>query len=86
MLALKPIYSFHFFFFCYQWDLFRYPDLDCFQTMIKRLYKKDLEQVVYKYEVYRQALQKEIERRQQPAPPRALTTRALAELGDETSV
>ena len=54
--------------------------------MIKRLYKKDLEQVVYKYEVYRQALQKEIERRQQPAPPRALTTRALAELGDETSV
>ena len=53
--------------------------------MLKRLYKKDLEQVVYKYEEYRQALQREIERRQQQAP-RALTTRVLAELGDETSV
>lgn len=68
-----------------KWDLFRYADLDGFQTMLKRLYKKDLEQVVYKYEEYRQALQREIERRQQQVP-RVLTTRALAELGDETSV
>ncbi|XP_028409884.1 uncharacterized protein LOC114532550 [Dendronephthya gigantea] len=68
-----------------KWDLFRYPDLDCFQTMLKRLYKKDLEQVVYRYEERRQALQREIERRQQQGP-RTFTTRVLAELGDETSV
>ena len=66
--------------------MFRYADLDCFQTMLKRLYKKDLEQVVYKYEEYRQALQREIERREQQVTPRGLTTQALAELGNETSV
>ena len=61
--------------------------------MLKRLYKKDLEQVVYKYEEYRQALQREIERRKQQKEierrqqvPRAFSTRVLAELGDETSV
>jgi hypothetical protein len=62
--------------------------------MLKRLYKKDLEQVVYKYEEYRQALQREIERRKQQMEmerrqqqvPRAFSTRVLAELGDETSV
>lgn len=53
--------------------------------MLKRLYKKDLEQVVYKYEERRQALQREIERRQQQGP-RTFTTQVLAELGDETSV
>lgn len=72
--------------------MFRYPDLDCYQTMLKRLYKKDLEQVVYKYEEYRQALQREIERRKQiekielERVPRMFNTRVLAELGGETSV
>lgn len=33
--------------------------------MMNRLYMKDLERIVMKYEEYRQALQREMERRQQ---------------------
>ena len=54
--------------------MFRYPDLDCWQTMLKRLYKKELEQVVLWFEEYRIALYSELERQtllakqQQPQP------------------
>ena len=41
--------------------MFRYPELDCWQTMLKRLYKKELEQVVLWFEEYRHALQQELE-------------------------
>ena len=48
----------------FQWDLFRYAELDCWQTMLKRLYKKEAEQVVMRHEEYRQALQRELELKQ----------------------
>ncbi|XP_071788210.1 protein salvador homolog 1-like [Asterias amurensis] len=46
-----------------KWDLFRLQELDAFQAMLSRLYKKDLEDVVMDYEAYRQALLREMERR-----------------------
>ncbi|XP_012554058.1 uncharacterized protein LOC101240885 isoform X1 [Hydra vulgaris] len=46
-----------------KWEMFRYPELDCWQTMLKRLYRKEVEQVVLWYEEYRIALQQEVERR-----------------------
>ena len=52
------------FFVSLQWDLFRYTELDCWQTMLKRLFKREVEQVVMRYEEYGQALQRELERRQ----------------------
>lgn len=42
--------------------MFRYPELDCWQTMLKRLYKKELEQVVMWFEEYRIALCDELDR------------------------
>ena len=43
--------------------MFRYPELDCWQTMLKRLYRKEVEHVVLWFEEYRLALQHEVERR-----------------------
>lgn len=47
-----------------QWDLFRLPELDCFQAMLNRLYRSDAEQIVMNYEKVRNAMQQEIERRE----------------------
>jgi len=47
-----------------KWEMFRYPELDCWQTMLKRLYKKELEQVVLWFEEYRLRLQQELEERE----------------------
>ena len=47
----------------FQWEMFRYPELDCWQTMLKRLYKKELEQIVLWFEEYRLQLQDEFEAR-----------------------
>ena len=47
-----------------QWDMFRLPELDCWQTMLKRLYMKELEQVVFWFEEYRLSMQQEMERRE----------------------
>ena len=44
--------------------MFRYAELDCWQAMLKRLYKKEVEHVVMKHEEYRQALQRELEQKQ----------------------
>ena len=49
--------------FLFQWEMFRYPELDCWQTMLKRLYKKELEQIVLWFEEYRLQLQDEFEAR-----------------------
>ncbi|XP_070576882.1 protein salvador homolog 1-like isoform X2 [Ptychodera flava] len=45
------------------WELFRLPQLDCFQSMMTRLYKEEVESVVMGYEAYRLALLKEMEKR-----------------------
>lgn len=47
-----------------KWELFRLPELDCFQAMLKRLYKQELEEIVMTYEGNRLALLREMERRQ----------------------
>lgn len=36
-----------------RWELFRLPELDCFNAMLTRLYKQELEEVVMRYEEYR---------------------------------
>jgi len=33
--------------------MFRLPELDCFNAMLTRLYKQELEEIVMRYEVYR---------------------------------
>ena len=44
--------------------MFRYAELDCWQAMLKRLYKKEVEHVVMRHEEYRQELQRELEQKQ----------------------
>lgn len=46
-----------------RWELFRLPELDCFNAMLTRLYKEELEEVVMRYEEYRSALLCEMEER-----------------------
>ncbi|XP_023221190.1 protein salvador homolog 1-like [Centruroides sculpturatus] len=46
-----------------KWQLFRLPELDCFQGMLNRLHRQELEGIVMKYEAYRLALLREMERR-----------------------
>lgn len=73
------------FFSChFQWDLFRYAELDCWQTMLKRLYKKEVEQVVMRHEEYRQALQREFEHKQklEQQEELRLSNQALADLDE----
>lgn len=45
-----------------KWELFRLPELDCFQAMLNRLYRQELEGIVMSYEGYRLALLREMER------------------------
>lgn len=59
-IYLSYIYVIYIFFF--QWELFRLPELDCFQAMLNRLYRQELESIVMGYEAYRLALFKEMER------------------------
>lgn len=33
--------------------MFRLPELDCFNVMLTRLYKQELEEIVMRYEAYR---------------------------------
>jgi scaffold protein salvador len=53
------------FFSLEKWELFRLPELDCFQAMLNRLYRTDMEQLVMSFELIRSALQQEIEQRLQ---------------------
>lgn len=46
-----------------KWELFRVPELDCFQAMLNRLYRTDMEQLVCGYELIRSMLQSELDRR-----------------------
>ncbi|UXI17633.1 hypothetical protein NH340_JMT03576 [Sarcoptes scabiei] len=52
-----------------KWDLFRLPELDCFQAMLNRLYRTDMENLVLTYEIIRNALIREIERRNSEKTP-----------------
>lgn len=46
-----------------RWEMFRLPELDCFNAMLTRLYKQELEEIVMRYEAYRASLVCEIEQR-----------------------
>ncbi|KAG1658624.1 Protein salvador 1 [Nymphon striatum] len=46
-----------------KWNLFKLAELECFQAMLTRLFKQELEEVVMRYEVYRVALLRELEYR-----------------------
>lgn len=50
--------------------------------MLKRLYKKEVEQVVMRHEEYRQALQREYERKQKIEEDKRLSDQALADLDE----
>ncbi|XP_043471882.1 protein salvador homolog 1-like [Leptopilina heterotoma] len=54
-----------------RWELFRLPELDCFNAMLTRLYKEELEEVVMRYEEYRSALLCEMEERLKELHPEA---------------
>ncbi|XP_055700174.1 scaffold protein salvador [Phlebotomus papatasi] len=46
-----------------KWDMFALNKLECFDGMLNRLYKQELQNIVARYEKYRQALDIEINRR-----------------------
>ncbi|XP_044265771.1 protein salvador homolog 1 [Tribolium madens] len=45
-----------------KWDMFRLQDLDCYNGMLTRLYKQELQNIVMRYETYRSALLVEMEK------------------------
>ena len=47
-----------------KWDLFRLPELECFDAMLNRLLRDELEELVMRYEGIRCAISQEIEYRQ----------------------
>ena len=46
-----------------KWDLFRLPELECFDAMLNRLLRDELEELVMRYEGIRCAIAQEIEHR-----------------------
>ncbi|XP_065168737.1 protein salvador homolog 1 [Atheta coriaria] len=57
-----------------RWDMFQLTDLDCFNAMLTRLYKQELQMIVMRYESYRSALFVEMEKcKMQRKDSRAVT-------------
>ncbi|CAH0551743.1 unnamed protein product [Brassicogethes aeneus] len=57
-----------------RWDMFRLSELDCYNAMLTRLYKQELQNIVMRYESYRSALLVEMENfRANRNNPRAVT-------------
>jgi scaffold protein salvador len=46
-----------------KWELFRLPELDCFDAMLNRLFRDELEELVMRYERIRIAISQELEYR-----------------------
>lgn len=68
-----------------RWELFRLPELDCFNAMLTRLYRKELEEIVMRYETYRSVLLCEMEKRLAAASQeqgRGIVTAGLESLSD----
>lgn len=57
-----------------RWELFRLPELDCFNAMLTRLYKQELEEVVMRYEEYRSALLCAMEQRLKEINPESCSS------------
>ncbi|KAF7280040.1 scaffold protein salvador [Rhynchophorus ferrugineus] len=45
-----------------RWDMFRLTELECYNAMLTRLYKQELQNIVMRYESYRSALMLEMEK------------------------
>ncbi|XP_030763404.1 scaffold protein salvador [Sitophilus oryzae] len=45
-----------------RWDMFRLSELECYNAMLTRLYKQELQHIVMRYESYRSALMVEMEK------------------------
>ncbi|XP_001602119.1 protein salvador homolog 1 isoform X1 [Nasonia vitripennis] len=45
------------------WEMFRLPELECFNAMLIRLFTQEVREIVMRYEKYRNALRYEIEQR-----------------------
>ncbi|KAJ8924379.1 hypothetical protein NQ315_007175 [Exocentrus adspersus] len=57
-----------------RWDMFRLSELECYNAMLTRLYKQELQNIVMRYESYRSALMVEMEKfRVNRNNPRAVT-------------
>lgn len=54
-----------------RWEMFRLPELDCFNAMLTRLYRKELEEIVMRYETYRSILVCEMDRHIEAATQQA---------------
>lgn len=52
-----------------RWEMFRLPELDCFNAMLTRLYKQELEEIVMRYEAYRASLFCEMDQRLTASSP-----------------
>ncbi|XP_011152350.1 protein salvador homolog 1 isoform X1 [Harpegnathos saltator] len=61
-----------------RWELFRLPELDCFNAMLTRLYKQELEEVVMRYEEYRSSLLCEMDQRLKELRPESSGSNAGA--------
>eukprot|EP00096_Caligus_rogercresseyi_P008044 TRINITY_DN2632_c0_g3_i1.p1 TRINITY_DN2632_c0_g3~~TRINITY_DN2632_c0_g3_i1.p1 ORF type:complete len:459 (-),score=147.11 TRINITY_DN2632_c0_g3_i1:765-2006(-) len=48
-----------------KWDLFRLPELECFEAMLNRLFRDELEELVMKYEAARLGISQEMDTRLQ---------------------
>ncbi|XP_054169294.1 protein salvador homolog 1-like [Oppia nitens] len=46
-----------------KWELFRVSELDCFEAMLNRLYRTDMERLVLSFELIRSALQRQLDER-----------------------
>ncbi|CAG9861929.1 unnamed protein product [Phyllotreta striolata] len=45
-----------------RWDMFKLSELECYNAMLTRLYKQELQNIVMRYESYRSALMMEMEK------------------------
>ncbi|XP_031618437.1 scaffold protein salvador [Contarinia nasturtii] len=48
-----------------KWDMFKLSELECFDSMMFRMFKQEMEMLISRYEAYRQLLNNEIRRRLQ---------------------
>ena len=66
-----------------KWDLFRLPELECFDAMLTRLFRDELEELVMRYEGIRCAISQEIELRAGRGHQQAGQNRQVAAIREE---
>jgi len=69
-----------------KWELFRLSELDCFEAMLRRLFKELAEEIVMNYERYRLSLVGEMEKRRMESSPTEQQKRHALEQSEESVV